>query len=185
MCPSHVSPNPRFSAVRSFVSFPVVLHNLSLPFPSGPASLSRDDRDIRREGRPHHTPSAHRRAITRLRQTATMTTQCYGVDGTPDKQGRYIPCNITAVEEGSHSGCCAPGDNCLTNGLCQGQSDEKRKANLYWRNGCTDPTWEDAACARHCIGMGTSLALSNHHPLFTIYNSTICHSPTISIFGTR
>ncbi|CAO2647660.1 Nn.00g085820.m01.CDS01 [Neocucurbitaria sp. VM-36] len=83
-----------------------------------------------------------------------MTTQCYGVDGTPHKPGRYIPCNITAVENGGHTGCCAPGDNCLTNGLCQGQSDEKRKANLYWRNGCTDPTWESAACSRHCVGLG-------------------------------
>lgn len=27
-------------------------------------------------------------------------------------------------------------------------------ANLFWRNGCTDPSWQDAACAKYCMGLG-------------------------------
>jgi hypothetical protein len=87
----------------------------------------------------------------------TMSTRCYGIDGSPYASfDRYIPCNATAAATGGHTSCCAPGDNCLTNGLCQGPSDEKRKANLFWRNGCTDPTWNDAACPKHCEGLGMS-----------------------------
>jgi hypothetical protein len=88
-----------------------------------------------------------------------MSTRCYGIDGTPYVTfDRYIPCNATAAALGKQTACCAPGDNCLTNGLCQGQSDSKAKRNLFWRNGCTDPTWNDPACAKQCEGLGTSLA---------------------------
>jgi hypothetical protein len=84
-----------------------------------------------------------------------MSTQCYGIDGTPYATfDRYIPCNSTGAAVGQHTSCCAPGDICLTNGLCQSQGDNNRKANLFWRNGCTDPTWNDPACPKHCEGLG-------------------------------
>jgi hypothetical protein len=83
------------------------------------------------------------------------TTKCYGIDGEPYATfDRYIPCNGTSVASGGHSSCCAPGDNCLTNGLCQGQRDNLRQSNLFWRNGCTDPTWSDPACPKFCKGLG-------------------------------
>jgi hypothetical protein len=85
-----------------------------------------------------------------------MISKCYGIDGTPYATlDRYIPCNATSAASGGHTSCCAPGDNCLTNGLCQGAIDNARKANIFWRNGCTDPTWNDPACAKRCDGLGT------------------------------
>jgi hypothetical protein len=60
----------------------------------------------------------------------------------------YAPCdNVVAV-----SMCCAIGpgrvaagsaDNCIPGGLCYNEL-----ANLYWRESCTDPTWEDPACIK-------------------------------------
>jgi hypothetical protein len=60
----------------------------------------------------------------------------------------YAPCdNVAAV-----SMCCAIGtgrvaagtaDNCIPGGLCYNQG-----ANLYWRESCTDPTWNDPACIK-------------------------------------
>lgn len=60
----------------------------------------------------------------------------------------YAPCdNVAAV-----SMCCAIGpgrvaagnaDNCIPGGLCYNE-----RANLYWRESCTDPTWEDPACMK-------------------------------------
>jgi hypothetical protein len=87
-------------------------------------------------------------------QIAIMPSKCYGIDGTPYATlDRYIPCNSTTS---GHTSCCAPGDSCLTNGLCQGPADNKRKANIFWRNGCTDPTWNDPACAKVCDGIGNT-----------------------------
>ncbi|OAL52559.1 hypothetical protein IQ07DRAFT_678517 [Pyrenochaeta sp. DS3sAY3a] len=100
-----------------------------------------------------------------------MTTRCYGVDGVPHDVGRYIPCNTTAVENGGHTGCCARGDNCLTNGFCQSQIDDQRDANLFWRNGCTDPTWQDPACARYCVGQG---APDTHAVLYCLQAEQYC-----------
>ncbi|KAH8722961.1 hypothetical protein GQ44DRAFT_711128 [Phaeosphaeriaceae sp. PMI808] len=97
----------------------------------------------------HNTTTICSRAIS-----AIMTTKCYGIDGTPyATSDRYIPCNTTAAATGGHTSCCAPGDNCLSNGLCQNQYDNKRKANIYWRNGCTDSSWNDPSCPRHCEGL--------------------------------
>jgi hypothetical protein len=83
-----------------------------------------------------------------------MTSRCYGIDGTPYATlDRYIPCNATSVATGGHTSCCAPSDKCLTNGFCQNPYDNQIKANIFWRNGCTDPTWNDPACPKYCEGM--------------------------------
>jgi hypothetical protein len=90
---------------------------------------------------------------------ATMSMNCYSIDGKPYASFEdYIPCN-TSRATGSHTSCCAPGDKCLTNGLCQGQVDSSRKSNLFWRDGCTDPTWKDPACPRVCEGLGCKVSL--------------------------
>lgn len=68
----------------------------------------------------------------------------------------HVPCNMTAVEAGGHSTCCAIGDLCLTNGLCMHKGDVD-KTNWYWRTGCTDKTWEDPACPKYCAPIGESM----------------------------
>ncbi|EAT79520.2 hypothetical protein SNOG_13193 [Parastagonospora nodorum SN15] len=45
--------------------------------------------------------------------------------------------------------------------MCQSQLDNKRKANIFWRNGCTDPTWNDPACPKHCEGLDEHCFNSN------------------------
>ena len=42
----------------------------------------------------------------------------------------------------------------MTNGLCMEAQNEKKGANHYWRNGCTDPTFKDPACPNFCRGKG-------------------------------
>jgi hypothetical protein len=60
----------------------------------------------------------------------------------------YAPCNNVAPV----SMCCAIGpgriaagsaDTCIPGGLCYNQY-----VNVYWRESCTDPTWEDPACIK-------------------------------------
>lgn len=60
----------------------------------------------------------------------------------------YAPCDNTA----DVSMCCAVGpsrdgttDICLENGLCR---NDILWDGLFWRESCTDPTWEDPACIK-------------------------------------
>ncbi|KAF2124077.1 hypothetical protein P153DRAFT_361690 [Dothidotthia symphoricarpi CBS 119687] len=94
-----------------------------------------------------------------------MSAQCYAINGTAYPDSRYVPCNKTAAASGQHTACCAPTDVCLTNGLCQEAGGNKASTNLFWRNGCTDPTWNDAACAKHCDGMGDPMSHAIHYCL--------------------
>jgi hypothetical protein len=71
--------------------------------------------------------------------------QCYGVDGSVlDKS--YTPCNPNA----KHSGCCASGDICLSNGLCMGT--QGASIGMIFSRGCTDSTGNDVACPQQCSG---------------------------------
>ena len=85
-----------------------------------------------------------------------MSIACYANNGSLYKNTEtvYIPCNITAVQSGGHSACCAIGDLCLSNGLCMDPDMEAKGANQYWRNGCTDKTFQDSSCANVCRGKG-------------------------------
>jgi hypothetical protein len=55
----------------------------------------------------------------------------------------YRPCNSSATV----SMCCSiggSGDTCIANdSLCYNPY-----ANVCWRESCTDPTWQDPACAK-------------------------------------
>ncbi|KAK7185948.1 hypothetical protein PSPO01_08198 [Paraphaeosphaeria sporulosa] len=78
---------------------------------------------------------------------------CYSITGlaSPFNDYTYVPCNLTAIENGQHSACCASGDTCLTNGLCKYNSPTPvRNFNTYWRIGCTDPTYQDSSCPKQC-----------------------------------
>jgi hypothetical protein len=79
----------------------------------------------------------------------------------------YQPChNVTASNATAASMCCATGpgrvaqgnaDRCMENGLCYSDA-----LQLYWRESCTDPTWQDPACIKLFVN-GTSMPSS---PLF-------------------
>ncbi|EQB52347.1 hypothetical protein CGLO_08031 [Colletotrichum gloeosporioides Cg-14] len=55
----------------------------------------------------------------------------------------YEPC----VSSG-HAMCCniKNGDRCEANGLCWNNVDKK-----FWRESCTDPTWQSPKCLKLCI----------------------------------
>jgi hypothetical protein len=77
--------------------------------------------------------------------TAVSAT-CYAPDSTVIELGSQ-PCDNVS---GAHSMCCATNrttnaDQCLKNGLCYNPN-----GGLYWREGCTDPTWTSEACSRLC-----------------------------------
>ena len=63
----------------------------------------------------------------------------------------YVPCNPSAAV----SMCCAWSGNtdiCLPNGLCYNTGFK-----LYWRESCTDQTWQDPACIKLFVtGAGQS-----------------------------
>ncbi|KAN0076584.1 hypothetical protein V8E54_006726 [Elaphomyces granulatus] len=62
-------------------------------------------------------------------------------------QTSYFPCNATAEV----SMCCATWDRCLPNGLCQNIATAQ-----YWRESCTDPTWESSMCIHLYLNLGSS-----------------------------
>jgi hypothetical protein len=84
---------------------------------------------------------------------------CYTRNGTQITDTAYQPCNSDRTRDSSccginHSGAGHTGianDVCDPNGLCQNfeafdgtNGGEK----LWWRQGCTDPTWESAECLK-------------------------------------
>jgi len=99
-----------------------------------------------------------------------MSTTCYPMDGTSySSSTTYLPCNLTAVANNAHSACCAYNDLCLTNGLCRNPDNDAKGLNHYWQVGCTDETFEDAACPKYCQNPSTSGTSS--HPPFHIIQS--------------
>lgn len=70
------------------------------------------------------------------------TATCYEPDGTAVTDPRYKPC--IAIEN-EFSMCCRLNDTnpdlCYPNGLCYWTAK-----NEYWRNFCTDQTWESPNC---------------------------------------
>lgn len=76
---------------------------------------------------------------------------CYFPNGTMDNN--YVACDTNAP----NSACCASTDECLTNGLCR-PVNSTGEANDYWRDLCTDQTWESDACPKFCYNQETSKA---------------------------
>ncbi|GME66441.1 hypothetical protein GTA08_BOTSDO13683 [Neofusicoccum parvum] len=64
-----------------------------------------------------------------------------------DNSTAYLPCHT--VPDGEASMCCRLGDadpdTCRHDGLCQGD------AGWYWRESCTDNTWQAKGCVKLCI----------------------------------
>ena len=82
-------------------------------------------------------------------------TTCFLPNGTVDagnngaEKHYYNTCNNTGT---SVSMCCRttdasgrPAETCRPDGLCADTNGE------IWRNGCTDPSWQDPACVKLCM----------------------------------
>ena len=118
------------------------LYALRLPPPARPTSLVV------------HVAMALQRshlvvAISLLTVRLAMAQTCYFPNGTSSPD--FIPCDTG----GEHSACCTPTDECLTNGLCR-PSTADSLSNEFWRDLCTDPTWESDACPKYCFNTTTS-----------------------------
>ncbi|KAK4459458.1 hypothetical protein QBC42DRAFT_311614 [Cladorrhinum samala] len=81
-----------------------------------------------------------------------ISLQCYHVSGNIVKDTNVVPCDPSATgKTGSHTSCCnkGTGDQCTSTGLCLA-TNAKKPDDLFWINGCTDPTWRDPACPQYC-----------------------------------
>ena len=76
--------------------------------------------------------------------TLANAATCYWPNGEAKSLTGTVSCNST----GQYSACCMAGDECTTNGLCKAPSDGN--INWYWRQTCTDPTWQSDACPKYC-----------------------------------
>lgn len=74
-----------------------------------------------------------------------LAKTCFAPDGSVADHS-YQPC---IAIDGVHSMCCSLNsthpDTCQTNGLCL-SSTESTFGENYWRDFCTDETWESPNC---------------------------------------
>lgn len=85
---------------------------------------------------------------------SNATSTCYFPDGVSSAD--YTPCG----DDTSFRACCAPGDECLTNGLCKAVG--MRSSTAFWRELCTDASWQSAACPKYCYNETTSTYCVKH-----------------------
>jgi hypothetical protein len=90
---------------------------------------------------------------------------CYSRNGTLITNIAYQPCNNDKSRDSvccgtNHSGAGetnVANDICEENGLCQnweGKVGNEDPAKLWWRQGCTDPTWESPFCLKDVCSQG-------------------------------
>lgn len=83
--------------------------------------------------------------LSPLHVFASTEKACYAPDGRV-ADNTYQPC---IAINGVHSMCCSLNtttpDTCQPNGLCLSNSANEYKSN-YWRDFCTDKTWESPNC---------------------------------------
>lgn len=87
----------------------------------------------------------------------TAARNCYYLNGTQIVDIAYQPCHDDTARD---SACCGinhegaghvgiANDVCESNGLCQnweGFDGVNPPPKLWWRQGCTDPTWQSPYC---------------------------------------
>lgn len=105
---------------------------------------------------------------------ASAATVCYNPDGSLVTDSAYQPCNLAV---GAQSMCCGTNhtqatldDTCLPNGLCQ-----TRGANadaMFWRESCTDPTWNSPLCLKGFCNSGVVSVLPIRTVLFFPWEKT-------------
>lgn len=96
---------------------------------------------------------------------ASKARTCYNRDGTEISNDAYQPCISDSTRE---SFCCGTNhqgagetnvadDVCESNGLCQNYeafNGSNEGVKLWWRQGCTDPTWQSEECLRDVCNDG-------------------------------
>ncbi|KAI1854956.1 hypothetical protein JX266_001074 [Neoarthrinium moseri] len=88
-----------------------------------------------------------------LSSLATAQT-CYHLDGSTADGSQNGPCNFNATgETGSHTSCCSfkNGDARLVSRLCL-DTASVQSSHLLLSSGCTNSTFQDAACPKLCTG---------------------------------
>ena len=91
--------------------------------------------------------------------TSLTAAACYSRNGTLITSKAYQPCSKDTTRDSvccgiNHSGAGDTGvanDICETNGLCQnweGKVGNEQPDKIWWRQGCTDPTWESPYCLK-------------------------------------
>jgi hypothetical protein len=103
---------------------------------------------------------------------AILAQSCYNPPTSAGQNGTlqpsfYTTCNVNQAV----SMCCRtqeeggdPADVCLSSGLC---SNTQGNTTTYWRESCTDPTWESPYCVAIACGMVSGCLL----PLVIIQDS--------------
>jgi len=83
-----------------------------------------------------------------LPHTLAASKQCFDRNGNQLSTERALPCNPNSAQDGP---CCAPGDICLSNGLCQPGPDlVKIGLTDTYKPTCTDGTWTIDTCFSGC-----------------------------------
>ena len=90
-------------------------------------------------------------AALRLSLAVSSDATCYYPNGKANMElGAYVVCNTTA----DVSACCAPDDECTSNGFCRLKTAPDFGG--YWRNLCTDQTWQSDSCPQYCLNATTA-----------------------------
>ena len=82
-----------------------------------------------------------------------VSASCYEPDHDIIESDQYQPCG-NGVSSDDASMCCAvrrdggSADECEKNGLC---SNPLIDANDFWRESCTDQSWQSESCLKLCI----------------------------------
>lgn len=92
--------------------------------------------------------------IVLLFKSSVSATSCYFPDGGMAVSG-YVPCN---GNPNIVSMCCYTpnGDACTNQGLCVTNG-------VYFRDYCTDPTWQSKGCVKLCMGRSYQCLPSRSH----------------------
>ncbi|KAI5366674.1 hypothetical protein Slin14017_G043140 [Septoria linicola] len=110
----------------------------------------------------------------------TLGETCYYPDGTASPNTNLTICKLDA----KFSACCGSGDMCTTNGFCKAPSD--RNNNFYWRDHCTDPTFNAPNCPKRCTTYATNgTALPENSMVLACSATTYCCAPWRGASGTK
>jgi len=105
-----------------------------------------------------------------------LAQKCYYTDQ-KTVAGGHTPCNISAIEHGGGTTCCANGEACLTSGLCYVIFD--MSINI---GACTDSSWSTSNCFQKCpSGRSFRLLPSSSFHL----NRSRCMVDLLTLLSTR
>lgn len=112
--------------------------------------------------------SLHGLCLVILLALPRVNSQCYFPNRTQNTNSDYQPCPPAA--QGLASMCCATNrtsnpDTCHPNGLCEGHGEVGAGFDPeapYYRESCTDKSWNSTYCLKLCIGAGKTIHTSSN-----------------------